>query len=116
MMMMLMMMVSLIIPILMMMLNFILTKKMMKNREKSSPFECGFDNQSINRLPFSLQFYLISVIFLIFDVEITIILPMMFYDYNYLLNKFYLNLILIILILIFGLFIEWYEGALNWFK
>ena len=38
-------------------------------------FECGFDNISILRLPFSIQFYLIRIIFLIFDVQISLIFP-----------------------------------------
>nr|YP_010480536.1 NADH dehydrogenase subunit 3 [Nasonia giraulti]ACH81753.1 NADH dehydrogenase subunit 3 [Nasonia giraulti]UVN15264.1 NADH dehydrogenase subunit 3 [Nasonia giraulti]UVN15313.1 NADH dehydrogenase subunit 3 [Nasonia oneida] len=105
----------LMILIIMMLINFIISKKMFKSREKNSPFECGFDPMSKNRLPFSLSFYLISIIFLIFDVEISLILPMIFLSkYYYYLN--YLNVMIIMIILLIGLYMEWIEGALKWFK
>nr|YP_010594882.1 NADH dehydrogenase subunit 3 [Anastatus dexingensis]WAJ57480.1 NADH dehydrogenase subunit 3 [Anastatus dexingensis] len=105
----------LLIVIFMYLMNFILSKKMNKNREKMSPFECGFDPMSKNRLPFSLQFYLISIIFLIFDVEIAIILPMI-KTMNFLIYFINFNLLIIFIILILGIYIEWFEGGLDWFK
>nr|YP_010555009.1 NADH dehydrogenase subunit 3 [Ooencyrtus plautus]UYP50989.1 NADH dehydrogenase subunit 3 [Ooencyrtus plautus] len=117
-MMFLMLMYSLILTILvifMFLMNLILSKKMFKNREKNSSFECGFDSISKNRMPFSLQFYLISIIFLIFDIEISIILPFIFS--NNLNFYYFVNFMsLIILILLLGLIMEWHEGALKWFK
>nr|AYE84592.1 NADH dehydrogenase subunit 3 [Encarsia obtusiclava] len=104
-----------VILLLLLILNFIFSKKEFKNREKMSPFECGFDPMSLNRLPFSLQFFLIGILFLIFDVEIAMILPlikslsMIYYYIN-------INFYFILLILLLGLFIEWKEGALMWFK
>nr|QSX81628.1 NADH dehydrogenase subunit 3 [Philotrypesis tridentata] len=103
------------ILIFMLLINMIISKKLFKNREKSSPFECGFDPISKSRLPFSLSFYLISIIFLIFDIEIAMILPMTFYNLN-LYYLFNINIIIIMFILMIGLFIEWKEGALKWFK
>nr|YP_010031616.1 NADH dehydrogenase subunit 3 [Necremnus tutae]QOV03011.1 NADH dehydrogenase subunit 3 [Necremnus tutae] len=105
----------LLIMFLMLLMNLLLSKKLFKNREKSSPFECGFDPISNNRMPFSIQFYLISIIFLIFDVEIAMILPMVnsYSLFYYFIN---LNMIIIMLILLFGLYIEMKEGAFKWFK
>nr|WNV22562.1 NADH dehydrogenase subunit 3 [Psylliodes kiesenwetteri] len=102
-----------ILLILILMLNLI-SKKTFYDREKSSPFECGFDPKSTARLPFSLHFFLIAIIFLIFDVELTLILPLILtlkisniMNYSYILFSF-------ILILILGLYHEWNQGALTW--
>ena len=70
---------------------------------------------SKNRLPFSLQFFLISVIFLIFDVEIALILPFIYIN-RYIYIFIVINLIIILIFLILGLYLEWIEGALKWFN
>nr|UEK75538.1 NADH dehydrogenase subunit 3 [Allograpta javana] len=97
-----------------MLLATILSKKSYSDREKSSPFECGFDPMSSSRLPFSLKFFLITIIFLIFDVEIALILPMiLILKFS---NLWYWSLtsIIFILILLIGLYHEWNQGMLNW--
>nr|QBP33889.1 NADH dehydrogenase subunit 3 [Klapopteryx armillata] len=97
-----------------MVLASLLSKKSIIDREKSSPFECGFDPKSSSRLPFSLRFFLIAVIFLIFDVEIALLLPMIIIlPYSNILNWLTVS-IFFILILIVGLYHEWNQGALEW--
>nr|AND96045.1 NADH deshydrogenase subunit 3 [Onthophagus minutus] len=97
-------------------LSSILSKKSFIDREKSSPFECGFDPKSFSRMPFSLHFFLIATIFLIFDIEITLLIPMILI--LKISNMMNLSLIMIffILILLIGLYYEWNQGALNWTK
>nr|YP_010865922.1 NADH dehydrogenase subunit 3 [Sinopanorpa tincta]WGT92133.1 NADH dehydrogenase subunit 3 [Sinopanorpa tincta] len=97
-----------------MILASILSKKTIIDREKSSPFECGFDPKSSARLPFSLRFFLIAVIFLIFDVEIALLLPMiMIFSFSNLIMWSFTGLFFLIILLI-GLFHEWNQGALEW--
>nr|QWC54445.1 NADH dehydrogenase subunit 3 [Macdunnoughia hybrida] len=103
-----------IISNIMMLLSIILSKKTFSDREKSSPFECGFDPKSSARMPFSLHFFLITVIFLIFDVEIALIFPIipLFKLVNFILwtkiSFFFIGILLI------GLYHEWNQNMLNW--
>lgn len=83
------------------------------DREKASPFECGFDRNSSSRLPFSLRFFLITIIFLIFDVEIVVLLPAIYGVNQSILIYWVLVFILFIFILFLGLIHEWKQGALN---
>nr|AET13036.1 NADH dehydrogenase subunit 3 [Bittacomorphella fenderiana] len=106
----------LIITIVIMLLASILSKKSFTDREKSSPFECGFDPKSNTRLPFSLQFFLITIIFLIFDVEIALILPMIVIMKFSNLMIWTITSLFFILILLIGLYHEWNQGALEWTK
>nr|YP_010693119.1 NADH dehydrogenase subunit 3 [Dacus venetatus]WCB98326.1 NADH dehydrogenase subunit 3 [Dacus venetatus] len=91
-----------------------LSKKTLTDREKCSPFECGFDPKSSSRLPFSLRFFLITIIFLIFDVEIALILPMILIISVSNLFIWTSTSIIFIIILIIGLYHEWNQGMLNW--
>nr|ADO60640.1 NADH dehydrogenase subunit 3 [Ischalia sp. BMNH 840493] len=102
------------IPLLLTLLLNLISKKSFMDREKSSPFECGFDPKTNPRLPFSLHFFLITLIFLIFDVEIILLLP--FIITMKISNIFWYSSILLffITILILGLLHEWHQGALNW--
>nr|QXG19535.1 NADH dehydrogenase subunit 3 [Drosophila silvestris] len=102
------------ISFIVMILASILSKKTLVDREKSSPFECGFDPKSSSRLPFSLRFFLITIIFLIFDVEIALILPMIIiFKFSNLLIWSATSMIFILILLV-GLYHEWNQGMLNW--
>nr|QZZ18355.1 NADH dehydrogenase subunit 3 [Sobrala sp. SL-2021a] len=89
-------------------------KKSIMDMQKSTPFECGFNPMTYKRLPFSIHFFLIAVIFLIFDIEIIIIIPMILTVKSSLTVNWMITSILFILILILGLYHEWVNGMLNW--
>nr|QNP10103.1 NADH dehydrogenase subunit 3 [Tympanogaster modulatrix] len=102
------------ISMIIMLLASILSKKTFMDREKMSPFECGFDPKSSARLPFSIQFFLIAVIFLIFDVEITLLIPLILTLKISNIYLYSLIAIFFMMILLGGLYHEWAQGALNW--
>nr|AYR05334.1 NADH dehydrogenase subunit 3 [Coleoptera sp. ACP-2013] len=107
-------MVIFMISSIMMMLANILSKKSLSDREKNSPFECGFDPMNSSRIPFSLQFFLIAVIFLIFDVEIALLLPMIPIMKISSIMNFTIVVSIFIFILLVGVYHEWNQGALDW--
>lgn len=82
---------------------------------KLRAFECGFDPLKSVREPFSLRFYLIALLFLIFDIEILMIIPFIPYSNFVSTNvSLFLFLILFLVILVVGLFHEINEGSLRW--
>nr|UKO31662.1 NADH dehydrogenase subunit 3 [Limnophyes sp. YF-2022] len=107
-------MIILLISTVVMGLASVLSKKMFYDREKSSPFECGFDPLNSSRIPFSIRFFLITIIFLIFDVEIALILPMVLTFKSCSIFSWMITSMIFIAILLIGLFHEWNQGALNW--
>ena len=105
-----------LLSVILIVLNALIAMKKGMEREKGSPFECGYDPKSSARVPFSLHFFLVAVIFLIFDVEITLILPMPILI-NLLSIEVWTTLsVVFIIILIIGTVHEWVEGALEWSK
>nr|YP_010384344.1 NADH dehydrogenase subunit 3 [Squilla biformis]UGW52224.1 NADH dehydrogenase subunit 3 [Squilla biformis] len=106
--------ITLIISTIVMLISFILSKKTITDREKNTPFECGFDPKGSARLPFSLRFFLIAVIFLIFDVEITLLLPLAAILKMVNMLSWFFTGLFFILILLLGLYHEWNQGALDW--
>nr|YP_009253522.1 NADH dehydrogenase subunit 3 [Cryptocercus kyebangensis]AKF02189.1 NADH dehydrogenase subunit 3 [Cryptocercus kyebangensis] len=109
-------MLTLMISMIIMMVASTISKKMNEDREKASPFECGFDPSSSARMPFSLRFFLIAVIFLIFDVEIALILPMTIIMMMSEMKMWTTISIMFLFILLMGLYHEWNQGSLEWAK
>nr|UPL65991.1 NADH dehydrogenase subunit 3 [Isometopus sp.] len=105
---------SMMISMMLMTLCFNINKKTLMDQEKMSPFECGFDPKSSSRMPFSSQFFLIAVLFLIFDIEIIIIIPMVYTIKTSSMIMWMLTSSMFIVILMMGLFHEWKNGVLEW--
>nr|YP_009171754.1 NADH dehydrogenase subunit 3 [Tetragnatha nitens]AKG65086.1 NADH dehydrogenase subunit 3 [Tetragnatha nitens] len=75
--------------------------------EKVSVYECGFDSSSLSRVMFSYRFFLISILFLVFDVEVVLLIPFTFFIGGN-------NEMLFIFILMVGLVYELMYGSLDW--
>nr|YP_009364604.1 NADH dehydrogenase subunit 3 [Dolichopteryx minuscula]BAX25342.1 NADH dehydrogenase subunit 3 [Dolichopteryx minuscula] len=82
--------------------------------EKLSPYECGFDPLGSARLPFSLRFFLVAILFLLFDLEIALLLPLPWGNQltSPLTTLSWTTTILVLLTL--GLAYEWMQGGLEW--
>nr|WRW55952.1 NADH dehydrogenase subunit 3 [Pseudocuneopsis yangshuoensis] len=84
-------------------------------REKVTPFECGFDPMGSSRVPFSLRFFLLAVIFVVFDVEIVLLFPVvMMVGSSWMWVSSYLALLVFLVLLFGGVIHEWREGSLEW--
>ena len=104
---------AIIVPSLLLVLFFFTSMRLKRVRDDSVPFECGFDPKSFARIPFSLRFFLLAVIFLIFDVEVAILFPLCYS--MMLVSKMAVLLIIFVFLLVVlgGLLLEWEGGALD---
>nr|YP_003002307.1 NADH dehydrogenase subunit 3 [Branchiostegus albus]ACF24622.1 NADH dehydrogenase subunit 3 [Branchiostegus albus] len=105
--------IALLLSIALLLISFWLPQ-MNPDQEKLSPYECGFDPLGSARMPFSLRFFLVAILFLLFDLEIALLLPLPWGDQlpSPLLTFFWASAVLIILTL--GLIYEWLQGGLEW--
>ena len=83
------------------------------NQEKLSVYECGFSPFSDSRNKFEVKFYIISILFIIFDLEIVFLFPWVIVLNNLGFLGFF-SIILFLFILLIGFIYEWFRGALNW--
>jgi NADH-quinone oxidoreductase subunit A len=81
--------------------------------EKLSPYECGFEAFEDSRMKFDVRFYLVAILFIIFDLEIAFFIP-----WAVVLDKLgmlgLVAMLIFVIELIIGFFIAWKRGALEW--
>nr|ACH82211.1 NADH dehydrogenase subunit 3 [Spinus psaltria] len=104
---------SFTLSILLTTLNFWLAQ-MNPDSEKLSPYECGFDPLGSARLPFSIRFFLVAILFLLFDLEIALLLPLPWATQleSPMTTLTWASVLLLLLTL--GLIYEWIQGGLEW--
>lgn len=77
------------------------------SREELSSYECGFEHHSLSRLPVSIRYFMLTLVFLIFDIEVTLLAFYPMGRYIYASQWFTITIYLIfVLILIIGLIFE----------
>ena len=103
---------SVILSLIIFVLSFLISQKA-DDREKLTAYECGFNPFEDSRNEFDVRFYLVAILFLIFDLEISFLFPFIasFHCINFigLYSMFFFLFILTI-----GFVYEWQKGALDW--
>jgi NADH-quinone oxidoreductase subunit A len=94
----------------------VLGKLLAPNRpdpEKLSPYECGFEAFEDARMKFDVRYYLVAILFILFDLEIAFLFP-----WATVINDIgtpgFLSMMLFLTILVVGFIYEWMKGALEW--
>lgn len=82
--------------------------------EKLSPYECGFDPLGSARLPYSIRFFLVAILFLLFDLEIALLLPSPWATQIIHPPQIAFFTYFVLLLLTLGFVYEWYQGGLEW--
>ena len=81
--------------------------------EKNSPYECGFEAFEDARMKFDVRYYLVAILFILFDLEIAFLFP-----WAVVVNDIgmagFLSMMLFLAILVVGFVYEWMKGALEW--
>nr|BCD55642.1 NADH dehydrogenase subunit 3 [Oceanodroma castro] len=104
---------SLTLSLILTVLNFWLAQTN-PDPEKLSPYECGFDPLGSARLPFSIRFFLVAILFLLFDLEIALLLPLPWATQLQSPTTTLIWATILILLLTLGLIYEWTQGGLEW--
>ncbi len=104
--------VGAVVAIVMVSLGFLLGTRR-PDSEKLSPYECGFAAFEDARMKFDVRYYLVAILFIIFDLEIAF-----FFPWAVVLDKIgmvgYLAMMVFLGILTIGFIYEWKKGALEW--
>ena len=105
--------VGLIVGVSMIVLGGFILAPSKPNEQKNSPYECGFSAFEDARLKFDVRFYLVAILFIIFDLEIAFLFP-----WAIVLDEIglfgILSMGIFLGILVIGFIYEWKKGALEW--
>ena len=94
-------------------LGYFLGPKQSRRSAKQSPYECGFDAFEDARMQFDVRYYLIAILFIIFDLEIAFFFPWAVALREIGMVGFW-AMMLFLAVLVVGFIYEWRKGALEW--
>ena len=104
--------IALILSVGFIVINFLFSPKK-PDPEKLSAYECGFEPFNDSRMDFDVRFYLVAILFIIFDLEIAFLFP-----WAISLGKIgflgFISMMIFLVILTVGFIYEWKKGALDW--
>ena len=104
--------VALLLSIGFIFLNFVFAPKN-PDPEKLSAYECGFEPFNDSRMEFDVRFYLVAILFIIFDLEIAFLFPWAI-SLGTIGIYGYVSMLIFLFILTIGFIYEWKKGALDW--
>ena len=87
--------------------NYLINK--IETKEKISSYECGFEPFDTSRSKFEIKFYLVAILFIIFDLEVAYLFP-----FCVIFNPINFVVIFFLLVLTIGFVYEYVKGALDW--
>ena len=109
--------IAILLSIILLLLSFLLNPQNSYN-EKNSSYECGFNPYSDARLKLDIHFYLVAILFVVFDLEIIFLFPwsvgfFLFLKLNNFLFGYWIGIIFFFMLTL-GFYYEWKKGALDW--
>ena len=104
--------VALILSVGFIILNYLFSPKN-PDPEKLSAYECGFEAFNDSRMEFDVRFYLVAILFIIFDLEIAFLFPWAVSLGN-IGELGYWSMMIFLFVLTIGFIYEWKKGALDW--
>ena len=84
-----------------------------KSKAKLSPYECGVEEFEDVRIPFDVRYYLVAILFIIFDLEIAFLFPWAI-ALKEIGTTGLIAMVIFLLVLVIGFIYEWNKGALEW--
>lgn len=88
-------------------------ERVVLRREELSPYECGFEHHNVSRVPLSLRYFFLTLLFLLFDLEVVFLLfSPLFFTFSTVF--FVIVVVFFVLFLYLTLFYEWADGTLEW--